>query len=703
MPQLDFPDSPTPGQNYVAPNGVTYTYDTAVGTGVWLAAVGANPLLVTPGSISGTASVGATLTYTPGIASGGAGPYTYAYQWKANGVNIAGATGLTYVPVGGDIGKTLTVTITVTDSSSATANATTAPTAAVTSSTIPSTDYNPSPSGGPTASNTVATGTWNGTTDTLSAGNCLEVKVGAGSFGAGPFTVNNGDSVEIRWKAGVACTGAADGTAITGTLTAGSGGENTYNFTVDTTPTNLSFTDLTNQSLSTAVSSNSITLAGTNVTTHLITTGGTLTSIEASINGGAFAAIPASGTAMPVEPGQTIVIRGTTGAANNTGYTAIVSLGGVSTTWTATTTAVTPSIATPSITSPADGTTDLNPALNSPAGIPLVGSTYTPQNGAGAVQTSSTWEVYKWVGGGAPVAPTLDPPGANYTAITGSPITVSAAPFTTANIPQANLAVSSTYYARVQYATTNASAATSDFSGWSGFATASSFAIPPGSLLGGGYFGGQINDGGTIYNLVVAPVTSGALNGQNGGASPTTIQYKTSASADLPSATVQNEVYGGPTTDLFKASAAHPAFSTFINGASGPNAGAFDLASGGAGGGTGIGGFNDWYLPAKNELEILYFNLKPNTTANSTTSGINPNAVPARASNYTAGNPARTTNALFQSGGGQAFSNALLYWSSTEVSSNTLNAWRQSFDNGFPSGGNKGDGRSARAVRRVSA
>jgi hypothetical protein len=205
-----------------------------------------------------------------------------------------------------------------------------------------------------------------------------------------------------------------------------------------------------------------------------------------------------------------------------------------------------------------------------------------------------------------------------------------------------------------------------------------------------------------VYNLIVAPLTAGGLNGQNGGATATGIAYKTTANADLPSATVQNEVYGGPTTDLFKASAAHPAFSTFINGATGPNAGAFDLATGGVGGGTGIGGFNDWYLPAKNELEILYFNLKPDTNANNTSSGINPNAVPARASNYGA-TPTQTSNALFQSGGAQAFSTANDYWSSSEYSSSTPTAWSQFFFNGNQTFNLKTGSFYARAVRRVAA
>ena len=278
-------------------------------------------------------------------------------------------------------------------------------------------------------------------------------------------------------------------------------------------------------------------------------------------------------------------------------------------------------------------------------------------------------------------------------------------------IAQALLATSTTYYARVKYATTNVTAATSSFSGWSSFGTAASFVPSPGAAFGGGYFAGQINDSGTIYNLIVAPITSGSLNGQNGGPGGMSIQYKTTLSADAPTATVQNEVYGGPTTDLFKASAAHPVFSTFINGATGPNAGAFNLATGGAGGGTGIGGFNDWYLPAKNELEILYFNLKPDTSANNTGSGINPNAVPARASNYTAGTPAQTTSTLFQAGvfpspgGAQAFITTSYYWSTSEKSSSTISAWNQNFLVGSQNGplNEKTSSYYARAIRRISA
>jgi hypothetical protein len=114
-----------------------------------------------------------------------------------------------------------------------------------------------------------------------------------------------------------------------------------------------------------------------------------------------------------------------------------------------------------------------------------------------------------------------------------------------------------------------------------------------------------------------------------------------------------------------------------------------------------IGGFSDWYMPAKNELEVCYFNLKPTTQSNNTSSGINPNAVPARASAYTAGTPAQTSAAAFQTGNAEAF-NASLYWPSTEF--NAISANYQVFSTGLNLLGTNKNQPSyrVRAVRRVA-
>jgi len=113
------------------------------------------------------------------------------------------------------------------------------------------------------------------------------------------------------------------------------------------------------------------------------------------------------------------------------------------------------------------------------------------------------------------------------------------------------------------------------------------------------------------------------------------------------------------------------------------------------------GGFSDWYMPAKNELEVCYYNLKPTTLSNNTSSGINSNAVPARASNYTAGNPAQTSATDFQSGGAEDFLQNQ-YWSSTETSSYQANS--QTFYNGYQiaAGYTKTYALRVRAVRRVA-
>ena len=114
--------------------------------------------------------------------------------------------------------------------------------------------------------------------------------------------------------------------------------------------------------------------------------------------------------------------------------------------------------------------------------------------------------------------------------------------------------------------------------------------------------------------------------------------------------------------------------------------------------GLNIGGFNDWYMPAFNELEILYYNLKPTTAANSTSAGININSVPARANNYTLGNPSQTSVSIFRMGGAQAFAGAA-YWSSTEL--NSTNSWIRVFTDGNQGGNTKNTLHRVRAVRRV--
>lgn len=198
-----------------------------------------------------------------------------------------------------------------------------------------------------------------------------------------------------------------------------------------------------------------------------------------------------------------------------------------------------------------------------------------------------------------------------------------------------------------------------------------------GAAFGGGFFAGQISTAGNSiadFNLVIGPKST---------AQSSTKVWKNANTAT----TGADSVINGPqnTADMVSggSSTVYPA-AHFCN----------DLSTGGQ---------TDWYMPALNELEVCYYNLKPNTTSNNTGYGINANAVPARASNYTAGNPAQTSAVVFQEGGTEDFTGTgnYYYWSSSEATASY--AWGPSFNNGYQAQHFKNGGPLAvRAIRRVA-
>lgn len=114
-----------------------------------------------------------------------------------------------------------------------------------------------------------------------------------------------------------------------------------------------------------------------------------------------------------------------------------------------------------------------------------------------------------------------------------------------------------------------------------------------------------------------------------------------------------------------------------------------------------IGGFDDWYLPAQDELEVIYRNLKPTARENYcyVRSGINLSAIePTRP--YTPDCPLQTESELFKAGGAEAFDEAW-YWTSTQHVSGSDYAWGQYFNDGTQDYVTTlGKGR-ARSVRRL--
>jgi hypothetical protein len=205
-----------------------------------------------------------------------------------------------------------------------------------------------------------------------------------------------------------------------------------------------------------------------------------------------------------------------------------------------------------------------------------------------------------------------------------------------------------------------------------------------GEAFGGGFYAGNIVDGGTEYYLIVAPKASGE--------NPSREFRNTNTLSPDETVTLNN----GPAATAAMTVSSHQAarFCAELT----------------------VEGFSDWYLPARDELELCYRNLKPTTRATSSvnrlqsnytypegndtsddTMGVNRNSSPTGAA-YAAEPPTQTSVTAFVTGEAEAFASAE-YWSSSELSFQT--AWIQDFRTGRQDSGLKDEPRYVRAVRRV--
>lgn len=190
----------------------------------------------------------------------------------------------------------------------------------------------------------------------------------------------------------------------------------------------------------------------------------------------------------------------------------------------------------------------------------------------------------------------------------------------------------------------------------------------PTSAFAGGFYAGRIRIGTVLYALIVSPKLPGEYVGV----------WHTSY-ASIEGATSYND-------GLANTNAMAEAGSALAKWAR-------DLR---------IGGFDDWYIPSLDELEVCYRHLKPSSDPNScwARSGINLNSDPA-AHPYTPEFPLQTENDLFRVGGSEAFDEGS-YWTSTQHESSHSDAWGQSFDGGSQGDWFKGSELRARAVRRLA-
>jgi hypothetical protein len=191
-----------------------------------------------------------------------------------------------------------------------------------------------------------------------------------------------------------------------------------------------------------------------------------------------------------------------------------------------------------------------------------------------------------------------------------------------------------------------------------------------GESFGGGYFAGYMRVAGQRYALIVAPKATGQA--------PTQLQGKTTGT--LPASTSQWDGNANMAALVADGIAQYPA-AQYCYGLS-------------------IGGFTDWALPARDQLELLYRNFKPTVTANHASflnSGVNPTSEPVGTA-YTSGDPTMTTLPAFQGVNAESFETNFYFTSSPGPSIGTI-AKNFSICQEAESGSN--NSRWVRAVRMV--
>lgn len=187
-----------------------------------------------------------------------------------------------------------------------------------------------------------------------------------------------------------------------------------------------------------------------------------------------------------------------------------------------------------------------------------------------------------------------------------------------------------------------------------------------GAQIEGGYFAGLININGQRFGLVVAARDGGEAVDQAWLG-----EYR-----EVPGAT---SVFDG----LANTRALADAGSDLAKWATGLQ----------------LAGFSDWYLPSRDELEVVFRAFKPTAAENYAFGrhGENVSAVPPTYA-HTATEPAQTAIEAFKDDGAEAFNPDDYYWSSTQ--SSRYLAWAQLFADGYRYDDSKGNEFRARAVRR---
>lgn len=204
-----------------------------------------------------------------------------------------------------------------------------------------------------------------------------------------------------------------------------------------------------------------------------------------------------------------------------------------------------------------------------------------------------------------------------------------------------------------------------------------------GQAYEGGFYVGQMIDSGQLYDIIISPKAQGQIQ---------SLRYKTAATSDGQLAA---SVYDGWTNTNALADAEHPLFEWARSQV--------------------INGFDDWYIPARDELELLLRTLKPTTAGNNNGTrtaqagevnpriGQNANSFPVGGA-YASNVPALTKVVGFQAHEAQtlyATSAITTHYSSTQSSIGEGQCWIQSTTGLIQQVINKNTSGAARLIRRV--
>ncbi|MFN4328334.1 MAG: hypothetical protein ACK4FF_05605 [Limnobacter sp.] len=185
-----------------------------------------------------------------------------------------------------------------------------------------------------------------------------------------------------------------------------------------------------------------------------------------------------------------------------------------------------------------------------------------------------------------------------------------------------------------------------------------------GTAVLGGFFAGLVNINSQTKGIIVAPKATGEYKGK-------------SAESDERIEGAACPVDGQKNTlDMIAAGSALGNWAKALN----------------------IGGFTDWHIPSRDQLEIIYRAFKPTEYANSPYSGVNISSAPPQ-NLYTNESPKQCELAEFKEGGEEAF-DTTWYWTSTQVGA--ASAWIQYFTSGYQNDAWKGYHLRARAVRTIN-